>query len=59
MATSEEGRRLVTGGNEGTIRVRNVETREALGGPLCGHARKVTCLRMNADCSQVVSWGLR
>jgi WD40 repeat protein len=57
VAFSPDGRRIVTGGSDNTVRVWDWMDRTQIGKPLTGHHGMVTSVMFSADGSQIVSGG--
>ena len=55
VAFSPDGTQIVSGSDDKTIRVWNVETRAAVGEPLVGHTRAVRSVAFSPDGTQIVS----
>ena len=55
VAISPDGRRIVSGLDNGTIQVRDVETGEALGTPFQGHTGWVLSVAISPDGTRIVS----
>ena len=55
MAFSPDGRRIVSGGVDGTVRVWDATTGEPIGAPLSGHATTVASVAFSPDGRHIVS----
>ncbi|GAA1259395.1 nSTAND1 domain-containing NTPase [Arthrobacter pascens] len=57
MAFSPDGKRILTGGPDGTLRLWNAETGQALDEPISGHKDKVNGVAFSPDGRRVLSCG--
>ncbi|WP_229994522.1 TIR domain-containing protein [Arthrobacter sp. Bi26] len=57
MAFSPDGNRILTGGPDGTMRLWDAETGQALGEPMSGHKELVNCVAFSPDGRRVLSGG--
>src|SRR6266702_2311564 len=55
IALSPDGRRIVSGSYDGTIRVQNATTGETVAGPFTGHADSVRFVAFSPDGQRIVS----
>jgi WD40 repeat protein len=55
VAFSQDGRRIVSGSHDNTIRVWDAETGEVVAGPLQGHTNSVRSVAFSQDGSRIVS----
>ena len=55
IAYSPDGRHIVSGSDDSTIRVWNAETGDLMGGPLEGHTKSVTSVAYSPDGRHIVS----
>ncbi|KAF9231681.1 quinon protein alcohol dehydrogenase-like superfamily [Melanogaster broomeanus] len=52
---SPDGQRIASGSNDNTIRIWDVHNAQAIGGPLEGHSRVVTCVAFSPDSKTIAS----
>jgi WD40 repeat protein len=57
VAVSADGSRIVSGGDDGSVRVWDVASGEEMGEPLRGHEGEVALVALTADESRIVSGG--
>ncbi|PVG01360.1 WD40 repeat-like protein [Serendipita vermifera] len=55
ISISPDGKRVVSGSHDLTIRVWDAETGETIIGPLYGHSREVTAVAFSPDCKLIAS----
>ncbi|TFK35295.1 hypothetical protein BDQ12DRAFT_572061, partial [Crucibulum laeve] len=55
VAFSADGRRIVSGSDDQTIRLWDAETQQPIGEPLCGHENSVRSVAFSADGRHIVS----
>ena len=55
VAFSSDGKRLVSGGTDNTVKVWNIQSRSQIGDALKGHRGQVTSVAFNADGTRIVS----
>ena len=55
VAFSPDGHRLADGGNDGAVRLWDVDTRQLLGAPMLGHKSAVLTLSFNPDGTRLLS----
>jgi len=55
VAISSDGRRIMSGSDDSTLRVWNAKTGEAIGAPLRGHTHSILSVAISADGTHIVS----
>lgn len=55
VAFSSDGRRVVSGSNDKTVRIWDAETGELVAGPFVGHSESVNCVAFSFDGRRVAS----
>ncbi|KAG8701958.1 hypothetical protein FRC09_005033 [Ceratobasidium sp. 395] len=55
VAISSDGRRVVSGSEDGTVRIWDAETGDTVLGPLKGHSYRVNCVAFSPDCHWIAS----